>query len=225
MIIKTLLILVIFLNIIKADGLSDEYYKITNTAKMKNEFFSFIKKMAILENTYILADRQYIKNNFDKNTTRMNLIKKRYSIKDNAKLEDYLYTIDIIPTSMVITQAALESGWGKSRFFKKAKNIFGQWTWSGKGLTPSGRDPGKKHKIAIFPTYQKSVNAYMINLNKSWAYKKLRELRSKQRALNQKILGSVLADGLVNYSQKKEAYVKSVKNFIRQNKLYKYDNI
>ena len=221
--IKLLLSILLFTNILLADGLSEEYYKITNTKKMKKEFFEFINKMAILENTKILDDRNYIKNNIDKNTTRMLNIQKRYGINKDAKLNEYLYTIDIIPNSLVISQAAMESGWGKSRFFKKAKNIFGQWTWTGKGLTPKGRDAGKKHKIAIFDSYQKSVRAYMINLNKGWAYKKLRELRIEQRSKNEKLSGNILADGLVKYSQKKELYVKSIKKFIRQNKLYIHD--
>jgi len=223
MIKKLLLSLLLITSTLSADGLSKEYYEIKDVKQMKKEFFSFIKEMAIIENKSILSDRKYIKENFDKNTTRMSQIQKRYGIKSKSKLDTYLYTIDIIPTSMVMTQAALESGWGKSRFFIKAKNIFGQWTWTGKGLAPLGRDTGKKHKIAIFPSYQKSVRTYMINLNKGWAYKVLRDLRADQRAQNKKISGSFIADGLVNYSQKKEAYVKSVRNFIRQNKLYVYD--
>ena len=34
------------------------------------------------------------------------------------------------PTSIVLAQAAIESGWGSSRFYKEANNVFGVWSYS-----------------------------------------------------------------------------------------------
>ncbi len=34
------------------------------------------------------------------------------------------------PTSIIIAQAIIESGWGTSKFFQKANNIFGVWSFS-----------------------------------------------------------------------------------------------
>ena len=36
------------------------------------------------------------------------------------------------PTSIVLGQAAIESGWGRSRFFKEANNVFGVWSMNPK---------------------------------------------------------------------------------------------
>ena len=33
------------------------------------------------------------------------------------------------PNSIVLAQAAVESGWGKSRFFKEGNNVFGVWSY------------------------------------------------------------------------------------------------
>jgi len=220
---KILLLTFVYVNIILADGLDSSYYNIKDTSKKKETFFKFINNIAIIANNNILDDREYIKNNFNLNTNRMINIRQRYRIQNNASLKDYLYKVDIIPISMIMAQAALETAWGKSRFFKQAKNIFGQWTWKGKGLVPKFRKKGSTHKVKIFSSYQNSLRAYLLNLNRGWAYKKLRKLRSIQRSKNQKLTGTYLAKGLDKYSAKKEAYVGIVKSIINHNNLSIYD--
>jgi len=218
-----LLFCFLFSSTLVADGLGKEYYEIRDTSKKKKVFFDFINKMSIQENQKILNDREYIKKTYPKKTQRMLLIQKRYKLKANASLKEYLYHVDIIPNSMVMAQAALETAWGKSRFFKQAKNIFGQWTWKGKGLVPKHRKAGLTHKIKIFDTYEDSVRSYMVNINRGWAYKKVRDLRAKLRSQQKKISGYILANGLDKYSGKKGQYVTIIKKVINHNKLYKYD--
>ena len=226
-----LLILAFSFTLIAANNMPDSYYEIKDTKAMKTAFFNHILSMAKRQNAFILQDREFIEKTYSKISTlakdsieykRYKKIQKRYKLKDDYTLKTYLTKIDAIPTSLVLAQAAIESGWGKSRFFKKANNIFGQWTWSGIGLTPSARDAGKKHKIKIFSTLEDSVKAYMINLNSGWGYKDFRALRATLRA-NNNISGVALSSTLTNYSQKKEAYNKMVKNLIISNKLSKYD--
>ncbi len=43
-------------------------------------------------------------------------------------IEDLLIKANPIPPSLVIAQAAAESGWGTSRFFVEGNNPFGIWT-------------------------------------------------------------------------------------------------
>jgi Bax protein len=54
-------------------------------------------------------------------------LRKSYKCATNKELIARLHTH---PTSIVIAQAALESGWGTSRFYKQANNIFGVWSYS-----------------------------------------------------------------------------------------------
>ncbi|MCK5293269.1 MAG: glucosaminidase domain-containing protein [Arcobacteraceae bacterium] len=213
-------------------GLPSEYYKIKDTKKMKQYFISYILDITKKENNKILRDRYFIKNiypnisripKYSRNYKRFESITKRYKLSNKSTFKDYLKTIDVIPNSLVIAQAIVESGWGKSRFTKQANNIFGQWTWSGKGLTPINRDAGKKHMIKIFPSIKDSVKGYMINLNLGWGYKEFRTLRVKIRKNRKEPTGIVLSDTLINYSQKREKYVKILKNLIKRNKLIQYD--
>ncbi len=229
---KYIMVFVLFSSILNSGGLPDTYYKIKNPKAMKEYFFTYISKIANTQNRYILEDRNFIKsyyrqkdklNKNSKNGKRFFKIKKKYKIKPNASLDIYLFHIDIIPVSLVIAQAAVESAWGKSRFIKEANNVFGQWTWSGKGLVPKCREEGKKHKIKIFDSIEASVRGYMINLNVGWAYKELRKLRAKIRKSGILLTGKEIAKTLINYSQKKEEYIKILDTIIVQNSLQRFD--
>lgn len=199
---------------------------------MKNYFFNFMDNLITKQNNIILSQRKFIKYFYHKKDTETNniheyrkfkLIQKRYKLKDTDTLEKYLKSIDIIPNSLVLAQAAVESGWGKSRFVKQANNIFGQWTWTGKGLIPKSRDAGAKHKIKIFNSLEASVKGYMVNLNLGWGYKEFRNLRAKMRKNKTALSGLYLAKTLINYSQKKAKYTKLLATMIRQNDLKRFD--
>ena len=58
--------------------------------------------------------------------------------------------MDIIPVSIAIAQAANESGWGTSRFALEGNALFGQWTWSKKGISPKNKDADKRHRVLQF---------------------------------------------------------------------------
>ncbi len=228
---KFILLIFLFSNIL-ASGLPSGYYEIKNTKQMKEYFFNFFDKLATKQNNLILEDRKFVKSFYIQKDAeskdsieykRFKTIQKRYKLKDSDSLAIYLKHIDILPNSLVLVQAAVESGWGKSRFVKEANNIFGQWTWSGKGLIPKSRDTGKTHKIKIFNSLESAVRGYMINLNKGWGYKALRDIRENMRNNNQSISSIPLANSLINYSQKKEVYTKLLVKMILQNKLQRFD--
>lgn len=85
-----------------------------------------------------------------------------------------------IPYEMIIAQAALESGWGESRFAKEANNLFGIRTWSKEvpGLRPLGVK-NTTWKVRIFDTKCGSVKEYIRLLNEHPAYKEFRAVRKQ----------------------------------------------
>jgi len=231
---KTIVFFFVFSISLVAMGLPQEYYKITNGKKSKEYFFKYILKITKKENSKILQDRFFVQNiylNISKIPKQSPVYKrfisigKKYELKKDAPLKDYLTTIDMIPNSLVLAQAAIESGWGKSRFTKEANNIFGHWTWDGNGLDPKNRDIGKTHQIRIFSSIRASIKAYMFNLNLGWGYKLFRKKRYELRIKGIKPTGLELAPTLINYSQQKEKYVNIIKDIIKRNGLEKYDEI
>ena len=82
----------------------------------------------------------------------------KYSITTKNKhkidiINDLLISLDIIPNSIVIAQAANESGWGSSRFATEYNALFGEYTYdSESGVIPYQRKEGKKHLVKYFTT-------------------------------------------------------------------------
>jgi len=125
---------------------------------------------------------------------------------------------------MALAQAAVESGWGKSRFIKEANNIFGHWTYNPSiGMMPLHRDEDATHFIRIFKTLQDSISAYMLNLNRNRAYKEFQDVRFKQREEGQKPDGLKLSQTMMNYSGIGHNYLEILHNVISTNKLLEYD--
>ena len=59
--------------------------------------------------------------------------------------------VDMVPVSLLLVQAAKESGWGTSRFAREGNNLFGQWCYSkGCGIVPDKRSSGAKHEVRVF---------------------------------------------------------------------------
>ena len=86
-----------------------------------------------------------------------------------------------VPFEMIIGQAALESGWGSSRFAREAKNLFGIRTFSKETphLLPIGIKNWPGWGVRIFPSKCASVIEYVRLLNEHNAYADFRILREK----------------------------------------------
>lgn len=127
--------------------------------------------------------------------------------------------VDTVPVSLALVQAATESGWGRSRFAVEGNNLFGHWCYrAGCGLVPERRNTDATHEVAAFDSVSDSVRRYLHNLNTHDAYAPLRAIRARLRRTGQPLTAMALADGLVRYSERREAYVDEIKTVIRINR-------
>ena len=96
---------------------------------------------------------------------------------------DYWYhtTTDVYPVNreLLLAQAALESGWGNSRFALEGKNLFGIRTWdlSEPHMQILSTNKPKKWGVKVYEHECHSVLHYIQTLNNGHAYEKYRELR------------------------------------------------
>lgn len=139
-------------------------------------------------------------------------------------LKALLSRVDIIPPSLALSQAALESGWGTSRFARQGNNLFGMWCYEpGCGIVPKRRPAGATYEVKAYRSPRSSFSDYIQNLNTNGAYAPLRDIRRRLRASGQPVTGLALADGLYRYSQEGSTYIGKVKGMIRSNNLQRYD--
>jgi len=144
---------------------------------------------------------------------------------DGDAFAELLMRVDVVPPSLSLAQAANESGWGTSRFAAQGNSLFGQWTW-GKGLKPAEQRTSEfgDQRIAAFDSTAQAAYSYALNLNTERAYRDLRLKRAALRRKSLRISGTVLAETLLNYSERGQAYVDDLKALIRENRLDDADN-
>lgn len=132
--------------------------------------------------------------------------------------------VDEVPVSLVLAQAANESGWGTSRFAAEGNALFGQWSFGGSGMLPEAqRESLGDYRVAAFESPLLSVVAYMRNLNTHASYASLREIRARARAAGDVPRGLDLAAGLERYSERGQAYVDEIRSMIEFNGIQEAD--
>jgi len=134
--------------------------------------------------------------------------------------DELLKRIDQVPASLVLAQAAMESGWGRSRFARQGFNLFGHWCDEpGCGFVPAKRPDGARYEVASFDTVRESVRKYLLNLNSHRAYEHFRAARAAFRRQHRPLSGVALARALESYSERGAAYVRDIRAMILANGL------
>lgn len=134
---------------------------------------------------------------------------RKYQTENAAEL---VSMVDVLPPSLILAQGALESSWGGSYYAREVNNLFGMYV---KESHRAARQP----KIMEFRSILDCVRAYVLNINRATAYKELRRIRS------QTLDPMRIADGLTEYSERKQLYIADVKRLIAANRLRHYDHL
>jgi Bax protein len=142
---------------------------------------------------------------------------KTYKAKD---VEDLKIRLKTHPTSVVLAQASIESGWGTSRFFTEANNIFGVWSFNPNDprIPTLSKRNGKHMYLYKYKTLSESVDDYFKLLATRAPFEKFR----KERAITNNPYKIV--EYLNGYSERGEEYVKDLKAQIKYNNFTKYDS-
>ena len=103
--------------------------RIQDVDKKKATFFKILLPIIARENDRIRADREkIIKDPGDISAA----LYEKYDV-EVGDIDTLLKHVDIVPASLVLAQAALESGWGSSRFARRGNNYFGMRTYDPDG--------------------------------------------------------------------------------------------
>ena len=166
-----------------------------------------IKVLALQKKTEPLSneEEQYLFN-----------LKRDYKCHTSKELLSRLKTH---PTSIVLAQAAIESGWGTSRFYKEANNIFGVWSYSENESRIKAMEDREGQSVYVkkYDALPKSIVSYFKTIARG-PYSEFRAAREKISEV------SVLISYLEVYSELGEEYVKRLDQLIQYNKFEKYDS-
>ena len=206
--------------------------------KLKKKLFYLIALPIIHEsNRLILKDRKMVIN-IEKKFLRADLnenevnetvrlavkYKLDYGTIDLKLFRDLKQRINIIPVSLALAQAIVESGWGQSRFALEGNALYGQWTTNEqKGIIPEDRDEDKTHAVRKFENLQQSVQAYMHNINTHRAYYSFRVVRRIAERVQYTDPISAKVKFLAAYAEIGQEYVDKLELIIESNKLREFD--
>lgn len=225
-------------NTMQANNIPD-FAKMATISEKKQAFFRYLSPLVHQQNAIINDERQFLfsirselaqgRELTEAEEFRLNQVtdKYQYTLRslNQQTLNELLSRVDTIPDALVLVQAAKESGWGSSRFAREGFNFFGQWCYKkGCGLVPRSRSQGLSHEVAVFSNVEASVAAYMRNLNSNAAYRLFRKIRADLRAKGETPTAKLLVYGLINYSERQQAYINELLSLLQHNKKYLVDN-
>jgi Bax protein len=152
----------------------------------------------------------------DSERSSIEQLKQQYKVEGIPCLLNRLRTH---PVSIVLAQAALETGWGTSRFYTEANNIFGIWSYNKNEprIAASETRGAKTIYVKKYASLDASIEGYFKMMATGRAYKAFREAR-KNEANPFKLIAH-----LTHYSELREEYVKRLYSVIKSNRFYQYD--
>lgn len=123
------------------------------------------------------------------------------------------------PNSIMLAQAALETGWGSSRFFIAANNTFGVWSFNSNESRI--RALGTRNGTPVYVKKYGNLSASIIDYYKVIAKGPYDEYRkARQRTDNP----FALVEYLFRYSELGQEYIDRLKTVMRKSNMVKYDD-
>lgn len=199
---------------------------LSSITEKKEQFINQILPSILIVKFHHQLNYDKIERIIKKKTSSEKVSKKEQALLDSLMIKYDALTPDNLlvqlkehPTSLILAQAALESGWGQSRFALEGYNLFGMTTVSSDLNSQkllSVNSGQKKIFMKKYDNVYESVDHYLLTIGKSNAYKKLRNKRFEEGDVYE------LINELNKYSINAD-YKKMLKQVIIWNDLEKYD--
>jgi Bax protein len=216
------------------NSLPDDLTELRVPAERKQLFIKATLPLVLYANEVVAGDRRRVEalkaeveNGFDlapADVLWTEELARTYRL-DGCDFEELLVRLDIIPPSLAIAQAAVESGWGTSRFARLGNALFGQKAFGSEAgevvLASEARD---RQKFRAFNDLFGAVRSYAFNLNSHPAYAEFRARRALLRKEGSPLAGSLLVEPMHRYSERGVAYVRYLEMVIRTNALEAFDD-
>ena len=209
-----------------------DFSEIVDVNERKKEFFAYLLPAIEEMNDRVMAQREELYRLQVKLATGQTMLEEEQNWLESmveyyrvdadsrdAQFDVLMRRVDIVPSTLVLIQAANESGWGTSRFAREGLNFFGQWCWTeGCGIVPAARPAGQSYEVRQFESMEASVEAFILNLNTHFAYKDLREMRLQERESDDTVTSVTMTAGLMSYSERGQDYIDELNQMIRINR-------
>jgi len=209
-------------NLLKKYVIKKKYDVKTVSIKVKKTLFIGSVLPAILQSrnklltTYKSVEELKVADLTIQDEEYLNILFKAYKVK-KGNIQKLLLAIKPHSVSVIMAQAVLESGWGTSRFYKEANNIFGIWSFNEDDERIKARRD-KKVYLRKYDSLVEAVDDYMLMLGRNPRYEDFRKTRFRTNNPYE------IIKHLEIYSELRKEYVRRLNSVIRANRFTKYDN-
>lgn len=144
-------------------------------------------------------------------------LQQRYKVKDAARLPARMIAV---PNSLVLAQAAIETGWGSSRFFLQGNNVFGVWSYNADEPRMKARESRGDKSVYVkrYPSLLQAIDDYLLTLGRGKPYQGLRKASLTSQNPQQ------LIQHLQHYSELGQEYIQRLSGLIKHNNLQRFDS-
>jgi len=213
-----------------------DFGAIEQSPERKKEFLDLLRPLVEAKNEQLLRSRARLlkvkadweddqqlsdlsQHNLDVMRSKWHVTPEVYPDTERA-INILMLRVDAIPSAMVLAQAAVESGWGTSRFAEEGNNLFGHWCYTpGCGLVPKSRVEGATHEVRKFASIEESLSAYFRNINTHNSYRAWRQLRAQVRDQPAQFTALTMVAELGKYSERGQPYIDQLRGLIKRNHL------
>ena len=139
---------------------------------------------------------------------KLEILAKKYDYftrqKDDIRIGNQILNlklrVNVVPPSILVSTAAIESNWGDSRLVKEANSLYKEKIWYTKeGLEPlENKQDGFRFKI--FGSLIESMRSFALTFNSNINYETAWEMRAELHKRHKVILGESLAFSLASSS-------------------------
>ena len=204
------------------------YTSVVSLAKLpvadkKQRFIALLLPAILISKQHLQQQRERLAQLLSKSSLThdaqawLDQLKARYDTDPPAELRKRMIGL---PNSLILAQAAIETGWGSSRFFVQANNVFGVWSFdpTEERIMASQLRDGKAVFVRRYGSLLGAIEDYFLTLGRGRAYTELRQAaRHTQDSLE-------LIKHLHRYSELGNDYVERLNAMIRHNRLKQYDS-
>jgi len=213
-----IILLIIIASVIYTVSQKEEELPKMTVQEKKARFKSLIVPAVNTVYAKLMTRYESVKATLDagKTTTQVDKLKVEYKATNNDEL---LMALKPHPKSIAIAQAAMESSWATSRFFRVAYNIFGVWSFDEDEprVAALKKRGDKTIWVKKYSSVEAAVEDYYRTLGRSSAFAEFRQTRMQTDD------PFVLVTKLDRYSEKGSLYGEELTSIIKFNKFDQYD--
>jgi Bax protein len=189
----------------------------------KQKFFDLMLPPILVAKTNLDLTRQEVEKLANKkklSASDRTMLKRLFNQFKTNDIQTLIMRMHTFPVSIVLAQAAIESGWGSSRFFLQANNPFGIWSFDPKHqrIAADSTRNGTKVFLRQFDDLEQAIGNYYLLLATGKPFAAFRRARLQTNNPD------TLIEALKMYSERREAYVDDLALVIRTSHLKRYDN-